>query len=343
MPTTRKLAAIMFADIVGYTTLMGKDEDHAFEVLRKNREIHTTFIDKYNGTLIKEMGDGMLTQFNSATDAVQCAIDIQEKVREALEGQIRIGIHLGDITFENEDVFGDGVNIASRLQAIADPGGIYISESIHEAIRSKIDIQSQYLGEIQLKNVDHLVRTYFIKGIRLPIPSTIKRKGLVGDKKSVDRRSTPFYKTAFRRIIKPITDRKRSNKDEKSIRSIAVLPIENLSKNSEEEWLTAGIHHALIDELSKIHALRVVSCTSCLRYHDTDMTIPEIAQDLNVNGIVEASYLTRHENVKIQIRLIQIEPDERQIWMQSYDRTMENVLSIYSDVAKTIEKHLISL
>ena len=95
MPTTRKLAAIMFTDIVGYTTLMGKDEDHAFEVLRKNREIHTTFIDKYNGTLIKEMGDGMLTQFNSATDAVQCAIDIQEKVREALEGQIRIGIHLG--------------------------------------------------------------------------------------------------------------------------------------------------------------------------------------------------------------------------------------------------------
>jgi adenylate cyclase len=108
----RKLAAIMFTDIVGYTALMGSDEDRAFELLHKNRKIHTTLIEQHDGTLIKEMGDGMLISFDQASEAVQCAIDIQQRARKELTAKIRIGIHLGDITFEGEDVFGDGVNIA---------------------------------------------------------------------------------------------------------------------------------------------------------------------------------------------------------------------------------------
>ncbi|MDH4297865.1 MAG: adenylate/guanylate cyclase domain-containing protein, partial [Cyclobacteriaceae bacterium] len=156
---SHQLAAIMFTDIVGYTAMMGSDEDRAFEVLRKNRAIHTLFIDKYNGTLIKEMGDGILAQFRSSIDAVQCAIDIQRKVREELKGQLRIGIHLGDVTFERGDVFGDGVNIASRIQSITDPGGIYISESLQKSIRAKSDIQTKYLGEFILKNVGYPVKT----------------------------------------------------------------------------------------------------------------------------------------------------------------------------------------
>ena len=127
MAEDRRHAAIMFTDIVGYTALMGSDEDRAFEVLHKNREIHSKLIEEFNGTLIKEMGDGMLISFNQASEAVGCAIDIQQKATEELQGKIRIGIHLGDITFEGEDVFGDGVNIAARIQSIADPGGIYIS------------------------------------------------------------------------------------------------------------------------------------------------------------------------------------------------------------------------
>ena len=114
----RHLAAIMFTDIVGYTALMGSDEDRAFEILHKNREIHAALVEKHDGTLIKEMGDGMLISFNQASEAVGCAIDIQQKATEELQGKIRIGIHLGDITFEGEDVFGDGVNIASRIQSL---------------------------------------------------------------------------------------------------------------------------------------------------------------------------------------------------------------------------------
>ena len=123
----------MFTDIVGYTALMGKNSKKALELLHKNREIHKPAIEKNNGKWLKEMGDGILVQFESAVDSVRCAIEIQKKARKELDGLLRIGIHLGDVTIENNDVFGDGVNIASRLQAIADPGGIYFSDSIQHA------------------------------------------------------------------------------------------------------------------------------------------------------------------------------------------------------------------
>jgi tetratricopeptide (TPR) repeat protein len=149
-----KLAAIMFSDIVGYTALMGKDEQKALAILYQNRQIHNSCINNHGGKMLKEMGDGILAQFNSAADAVLCAVEIQQMARARIDGKLRIGIHLGDIVVEQSDVFGDGVNIASRLQSIADPGGIYISESVQKAIRSRNDIQTKYLAEVALKNVD---------------------------------------------------------------------------------------------------------------------------------------------------------------------------------------------
>lgn len=131
MPEDRRLVAIMFSDIVGYTAIMSKDVESGLALLRKNREIQKPFIEKYNGKFLKEMGDGILAQFSSAIDSVRCALEIQKMAGAELGAKLRIGIHSGDVTIENEDVFGDGVNIASRLQSIADPGGIYISESIY--------------------------------------------------------------------------------------------------------------------------------------------------------------------------------------------------------------------
>ena len=168
----KRLAAIMFTDIVGFTMLMGKDEEKTLELLRRNREIHKTLIKKHKGKWLKEMGDGILVQFNSAFDSVQCAIDLQEAATRELDGQIRIGIHLGDITLENNDVFGDGVNIANRLQAAADPGGIFISGSIQVAIRGISHINTHYLGIIAYKNVDYPIKTYALLGENLPLPVT---------------------------------------------------------------------------------------------------------------------------------------------------------------------------
>ena len=176
--SVRKLAAIMFTDIVGYTAMMGKDSEKALDTLHKSRDIQKPLIEKHDGKWLKEMGDGVLAQFNSALDAVQCALEIQKRAHSELVAEIRIGIHLGDVMVEHEDVFGDGVNIASRLQAVADPGGIYISESVHEAIGGRSDIKYQYFGEVQLKNVDHPIKTYYLEDEWLPIPSHDKIKEL---------------------------------------------------------------------------------------------------------------------------------------------------------------------
>ena len=157
----RQLAAIMFTDIVGYTSLMGKDEEAAFKLLRKNREIHRTLIEKYGGEWLKEMGDGILSSFHSSSDAVRCAKEIQEN---ALEEKIslRIGIHEGEVVFEDGDVLGDGVNIASRLEASTAPGSILVSEAVYHNVRNKPDIQTDYVNETTFRNVDHPIRLYQI-------------------------------------------------------------------------------------------------------------------------------------------------------------------------------------
>src|SRR5207249_7093337 len=140
MPQSRQLAAIMFTDIVGYTALMGEDEQKAFKLLRKNRQLQKPIIEKFNGTWIKEIGDGILATFHTVTDAVLCARAIQQSCIYTPDLKLRIGIHQGEVVFEGNDVFGDGVNIASRIQAIATPGGIYISESVHNNISNKKEI-----------------------------------------------------------------------------------------------------------------------------------------------------------------------------------------------------------
>ena len=175
----RKLAAILFSDIEGYSALMGRDEQKALEVLNVNRSIQKTLFEQHNGRFLKEIGDGMLAQFDSALDSVACALEIQREAREKLEGKVRIGIHLGDVTVTGDDVFGDGVNIASRLEAVADPGGIYISESVQRAIRGRSEIQVRKLGDVQLKNIDFLVSTYCLVGDGLPLPPPDKLQELI--------------------------------------------------------------------------------------------------------------------------------------------------------------------
>jgi hypothetical protein len=170
----------MFTDIVGYTSLMGKDSANALELVRINKEIQRPLVERNNGKWLKEMGDGILAQFNSALDAVNCAIEIQKSARAELEAKLRIGIHLGDVMVQENDVHGDGVNVASRLESITDPGGIYVSDAIEKAIRGQSNVQAKYLGEIKLKNVDYDVRTYALQGVGLPPPNLKEDKNLSG-------------------------------------------------------------------------------------------------------------------------------------------------------------------
>ncbi len=178
MTSTRQLAAIMFTDIVGYTAIMGKDSAKALELVRISKEIQKPLVEKHNGKWLKEIGDGAMALFSTALDAVNCALEIQEQSRAKFDGKLRIGIHSGDITIENEDVYGDGVNVASRLESIAEPGAIYISESIEKAIQGQTNVQTEYLGELKLKNVAYGLRAYALQGAGLPIPKAREEKQL---------------------------------------------------------------------------------------------------------------------------------------------------------------------
>jgi class 3 adenylate cyclase len=150
----------MFTDIVGYTALMGEDEQKAFELLKKNRSVQRPIIEKFNGRWLKEMGDGVLASFPTVTDAVYCAKEIQETCQDHPELNLRIGIHLGEVVFEGDDVFGDGVNIASRIEPLSPVGGILVTEAVHNNLINKNDVESIYIGEKQLKNVKKPVKVY---------------------------------------------------------------------------------------------------------------------------------------------------------------------------------------
>ncbi|MEO6220081.1 MAG: adenylate/guanylate cyclase domain-containing protein [Ginsengibacter sp.] len=197
MNQSRQLAAIMFTDIVGYTALMGKDEQKAFELLNKNREIQKPIIEQYNGRWIKELGDGVMASFNTVSDAVNAAIKIQEDCNAANEFKLRIGIHLGEVVFENDDVFGDGVNIASRIQAIAPPGGIFISEAVHNNVSNKNDIDTEFVKVEQLKNVKEPIRIFQVKveGVECPesVISTPKKLEATGSKNQKYRKPVLFF------------------------------------------------------------------------------------------------------------------------------------------------------
>ncbi len=334
----RKLLAIMFTDIVGFTTMMGSNEDQALEMLHENREIHKRFIERHGGKWLKEMGDGILAQFSSALDSVNCALDIQKAIQAGLDYKLRIGIHLGDVTVENGDIFGDGVNIASRIQSIADPGGIYISESIHEAIRARNEIHTEFLGEIQLKNVNHLVKTYYLRGDKLPIPSISKKKELLKfGQKSLFRSIIFYFATAFILVVLSLTGWWIINQNAQ-IQSLAVLPVVNLSGDSSKEILLAGIHQGIRDEIAKISTLRVPSRTSTFKYQDGAKSIPEIARELNVDVVVETDLYETGDSIRMRVRLIKAFPEERQLWSNTFYKATQNVLSIYDDIALAIAR-----
>src|SRR5687768_174682 len=162
MPQSRQLAAIMFTDIVGYSALMGDDEQMAFELLNKNRRVQKPLIDQYNGKWIKELGDGVLSTFSTITDAVNCASSITKACAQVEGLKLRIGIHHAEVVFENDDVFGDGVNIASRLQSIAPIGGIYISEGVRNNVANRKEIRTRFVKEATLKHVKEPIRIYEI-------------------------------------------------------------------------------------------------------------------------------------------------------------------------------------
>lgn len=299
-----KHAAIMFTDIVGYTALMGKDENKALEVLARNKETHTQVIGQFNGTLIKEMGDGMLVCFHIATDAVRCAIEIQKACVEK-DIPLKIGIHEAEVLFVGSDVLGDGVNLASRIQDSTTSGCITISESVYRNVRNKSGINTISLGERTFKNVDDPIKIYSI----------------VTDKTPGKTEAEPDH----------------SKKTE--MKSIIVLPFENISSDPEQEYFSDGLTEEIITDLSYIHDLLVISRSSAMTFKGSKQTIKEIAQKVNVTHVLEGSVRKAGNKLRITAQLIEAKSDTH-IWAEKYNGVLDDIFDIQEKVAKSIAESL---
>ena len=343
MPQSRQLAAIMFTDIVGYTALMGEDEDKAFEIINKNRELQKPLIDQYGGKWIKELGDGVLACFSTATDAVNCACLII-KGCEQVEGlKLRISIHLGEVVFENDDVFGDGVNIASRLQSHAPVGGICISETVRNNVANRKEIQTRFIKEETLKHVKEPVRIYEVM-----VQGTINNPGNtthVSKKVSISSSKTKMVLAlsgAFLILLAMFSyyffGHKQTKDDNKLLEnSIAVLYFNNMSGDSAQEYFSDGMTEEIISRLSGIKGLKVKSRTSVIQYKKQTKNLKEIAGELGINNILEGSVRKQGNMVRITAQLINAETDEH-IWSENYDRELKNIFEVQSDIAQEIAK-----
>ena len=300
MESSRQLASIMFTDIVGYTALMGEDEQKAFAILNKNREIQKPVIEQFHGRFIKELGDGILASFPSASDSVYAALKIQENCRAEGIFQLRIGIHLGEVLFEQKDVFGDGVNIASRIQAIALPGSIYISESVQLNVSNKAGIVTRFIKPEMLKNVKDPVRIY---EVLLP-SSTVE--------KSVANEPQKFHEN-----------------------SIAVLPLANMSNDPDQDYFCDGVSEEIINALTQLNNLRVIARTSAFSFKGKNQDIKEIGRVLDVNNILEGSVRKSGNRLRITIQLIRVS-DSSHLWSNRYDRELEDIFAIQDDIAQNV-------
>jgi len=305
MPEDRRLAAIMFTDIVGYTALMGRDEDKAFQILRKNREIQRPIIKKYRGEWLKEMGDGILASFHTSSDAVRCAGEIQNVANKA-GISLRIGIHEGEVVFEGGDVLGDGVNVASRLEELAEEGCINISGAVYKDIKNKAGIEAKFIEEKTLKNVDDPIKIY-----------TVTCKELSQDKSS--------------RITSDSSITKR--------KSIIVLPFINMSPDPDQEYFSDGLTEEIITDLSHIHNLLVISRSSAMTFKGTKKKISEIVDEVNVRYVLEGSVRKAGNNLRITAQLIDALTDTH-MWAEKYSGTLDDVFQIQEDVSKSIVETL---
>ncbi|MDQ3845738.1 MAG: adenylate/guanylate cyclase domain-containing protein, partial [Bacteroidota bacterium] len=347
MPSSRQLAAIMFTDIVGYTALMGEDEQRAFELLRKNRQLQRPLIEQYKGQWIKELGDGVLASFPTVTDAVLCATEIQRVCNESGDYKLRIGIHLGEVVFEDGDVFGDGVNIASRLQALAPVGGIWISETVHHNVFNKKEIRTRFVREEVLKNVKEPVRIYEITTGEAAIPldqsHSFKHSSPAKRPLSTARKnSKPLYiitAIVFLLVIAGLSYWFYINQNSKQIQSIAVLPFVNESHNTDLEYLSDGITETLINALAQLPNLNVKARSSVFRYKGKETDEKTIGKELNVQAVLRGRVVQRSDALTLYLALVDAATNN-QIWGEEYNRKTTDLVALQSEITRDVTNKL---
>jgi adenylate cyclase len=309
----RQLAAILAADVAGYSRLMGADEEGTLAALKAiRRELGDPKIKEHRGRIVKTTGDGLLVEFASVVDAVRCAVDVQRALAERNADvpadkriEFRIGVNLGDIIIDEHDIFGDGVNIAARLEALAEPGGICVSRVVRDQVRDKLDFSFEDMGERQVKNIARPVRTHRIL-INLGSPEAS------GSTAAVPPSATPSQKP-----------------------SIAVLPFANMSGDAEQEYFSEGITEDIITNLSRNRAFFVISRSTSFTYKGPAVDIGKMARELGVRYVLEGSVRRAGNRVRITAQLIDAETGHH-LWADRYDRELADVFAVQDEIAQSI-------
>jgi adenylate cyclase len=304
----RRLAAILAGDVAGYSRLMGADEEAALESLNAHRrEFLEPKIAEHRGRIVKRTGDGVLVEFASAVDAGRCAVEIQrgmiERNRPVSPGkrmELRIGVHVGDIIIEEGDIFGDGVNIASRLESIAEPGGICISDDAYRQVRDRLDIIFEDTGEQHLKNIARPVRVYRIK---IGAPNT-----------------TQPAAAALALPDKP---------------SIAVLPFQNMSGDPEQDYFADGMVEDIITGLSRISWLFVIARNSTFTYKGRAVEVKQVGRELGVRYVLEGSVRKAADRVRITGQLIDVATGAH-VWAERYDRKYDDIFALQDEITLAV-------
>jgi adenylate cyclase len=303
----RKLVAIVFTDLVGYTDLAQKDERLALQLLEKHNEFIRRTFKRHGGREVKTMGDAFLLEFGSALEATEFAIDAQRELRELNSGQpsernimVRIGIHAGDVVERGGDIFGDAVNVASRIYPLAEPGGVCLTEEVYLQVRNKVPYPMERLPEQSLKHVDYPVTVY-----RLPL--SFRQGGPSGGALPRNR--------------------------------LAVLPFTNISPDPKDEYFADGMTEELISTVSKVRELQVISRTSVSCYKGGGKSVGEIGRELNVGAILEGSVRKVANKVRVSAQLIDVQGD-RHLWSETYDRELKDVFGIQREIAHRVANAL---
>jgi adenylate cyclase len=309
MSQTRRLAAILAADVVGYSRLMGADEEGTLERLKAlRRELLDPKITEHQGRIVKTTGDGLLVEFASVVDAVRCAVEVQQAMPERNTGigpdnriELRIGINLGDVIVEGDDLYGDGVNIAARIEALADAGGVLVSNTVYDHVRDRLPFGFDDLGEQQVKNIARPVRVYRVRAASAKSPSTSAPLGL------------------------PLPDKP----------SVAVLPFTNMIADPEQEFFADGIAEDVITALSRYPSLFVIARNSCFTYKGRAVDVKQVGRELGVRYVLEGSLRKSGNRIRVTAQLVEAETGKH-VWAERYDRDLADIFALQDEISEAV-------
>jgi len=345
MPQQRRLAAILFTDIVGYTALMQQDESKAVAMVKRYISVLRRIVAAHSGEILNDYGDGSLCTFSSATEAVKCAQEIQKQLQQEPAVPLRIGLHVGEIFFEDEKVMGDGVNVASRIQSLGSANTILLSGEINNKIKNQQEFKSVSLGRFEFKNVDEPVEVFALanKGLNVPQREQLTGKLKVVQKKFSGKKLIPVAAIVLLLFVAGFLYKKFGTKsvDPEKAKTIAVLPFKNISSNkAENEPFCVGVALELQKRLEWIGGLIPIASQSVEKYRDTKLSIAEIASQLGgIKYVVQGTVQRDKNKIKVFAWLIDA-VSGKELWRDDYPGEVEDIFSLQEDIAQQIASEL---